>query len=248
MHYLTLAKLTLGIAFMCFSLSVLGQKADRPFTSIETVDETDTTHRLTDEEPVNWKFRRGAWEVGIEAGFAPMQPTFFSGEKEYDTEGRKFGGVSIHAGKVIGTKGPVTYEYLFEAIPLAIAIKNEVTNPAFISEEETPDVAPTVRENTYAWGVMPAGFRFIFRPEKRLKPYVRVGAGFVFSSKPIPVPESPSYNFAGDFGGGVMYSVNKRQAVTFGYRYFHISNMNIGEINPGYNANVFYVGYSWFSK
>lgn len=34
----------------------------------------------------------------------------------------------------------------------------------------------------------------------------------------------------------------------FGYRYFHISNMNTGVINPGYNANVFYIGYSSFYK
>ena len=238
----------LGVAFMCFSLNVLGQNADQPFTSIETFNEIDRADRLHDEEPDDWKLRRGTWRLGIEAGFAPLQPTFFSGEKEYDTEGRKFGGVSIHVGRIIGSKGPVTYEYFFEAIPFALAIKNEVENPAFISEEQTPDLEPTIRENTYTWGVMPAGFRFIFRPEKRLKPYLRVGAGFVFSSKPVPIPQSPTYNFAGDFGGGVMYSVNKKQAITFGYRYFHISNMNIGEINPGYNANVFYVGYSWFSK
>ena len=49
--------------------------------------------------------------IGVEVGFAPMQPTFFSGDKEYDTEGRKFGGVSVHVGRVIGTKGPVTYQY-----------------------------------------------------------------------------------------------------------------------------------------
>lgn len=177
-----------------------------------------------------------------------MQPTFFSGIKEYDTEGRKFALASLRGGRVVGTKGRVTYQYLFEVTPVAYSIQNEVENPAFISKEETPKIGETIRENTYSWAVMPAQFRFIFMPNRRLKPYAQTGAGFIFSKKPIPIPQSPSYNFAGDFGGGLMYSVKKRQTINFGYRYYHISNMNIGEINPGYNANVFYVGYSWFSK
>jgi hypothetical protein len=28
--------------------------------------------------------------LDVDTGFAPMQPTFFSGRKEYDTDGRRF--------------------------------------------------------------------------------------------------------------------------------------------------------------
>lgn len=195
-----------------------------------------------------WKLPRGAKEIGLEFGFAPMQPTFLSGREEYDTDGRKFALGSIRWGRVIGTTRGITFQYLFEAIPVAFAVKNEVRNPEFKSPKETPDVPQTIRTNTYSMAINPAGFRFIFLPNRRLKPFVQTSAGFIFSKKPIPIPESPSYNFAADFGGGLMYSVSKRQTVNFGYRYFHISNMNIGEINPGYNANVFYVGYSFFYK
>jgi hypothetical protein len=195
-----------------------------------------------------WKLKRGAIEVGVDVGFAPMQPTFLSGHKEYDTTGRKFVSVNMHFGKVIGTVKGVTYEYLFDVSPMNFAIENEVVNPEYVSEKETPDTTPTVRETTYGFGFQPAKFRFTFMPKRRLKPYLEAGAGFLFTAKPIPVPQSPSYNFIGDFGGGLMYSIKPRQVVRFGYRYFHVSNMNIGEINPGYNASIFYVGYSWFSK
>lgn len=201
-----------------------------------------------DADDNEWKLKRGAIEVGAEIGFAPMQPTFLSGHKEYDTTGRKFVSVNMHFGKVIGTVKGVTYEYLFDVSPVNFAIQNEVVNPNYISEDETPNTTPTIRENTYGFGFQPAKFRFTFMPKRRLKPYLEAGAGFLFTSKPIPVPESPRYNFIGDFGGGLMYHIKPRQAVRFGYRYFHVSNMNIGEINPGYNANIFYVGYSWFSK
>ena len=203
-----------------------------------------------DEAPVgdDWKFARGAKEVNVELSYAPMQPTFFSGRKEYDTEGRKFAMASFKWGRVVGTAKGITWEYFFEIIPVAFAINNEVKNPKFVSPEETPAEPATVRKNTYGFGFEPAGFRLIFRPKKRIKPFFRAGAGFIFTAKPIPVPESPSYNFIGDFGGGIIYHLDKKYTMDFGYRYFHISNMNIGEINPGYNANVFYVGFSRFYK
>ena len=194
-----------------------------------------------------WQFKRGAHELSLEFGFAPMQPTFFSGRKEYDTDGRQFAMASFRWGRVIGTKHGVTYQYMFRVIPVSFAIKNEVWNPD--RKYDAPDGQPeTVRRTTYGFGIEPAGFRFIFMPKRRLKPFAQTAAGFLFSRKPIPVPQSPNYNFIGEFGGGLSYSITPRRTVNFGYRYFHISNMNIGEINPGYNANVFYIGYSFFSK
>ncbi|MEP7211544.1 MAG: acyloxyacyl hydrolase [Acidobacteriota bacterium] len=196
----------------------------------------------------NWRLKRGAKELGFEFSYAPMQPTFFSGRKEYDTDGRKFAMTSFRFGRVVGTAKHVTFEYLFEVIPVSFAMKNEVDKRDVGTEKDDKKFTKTIRENTYGIGFEPASFRFLFAPAKRLKPFVQVGAGFIFTSKPIPVPESPRYNFIGDFGGGLMFSVSEKRTINFGYRYFHISNMNIGEINPGYNANVFYLGYSIFSK
>lgn len=196
----------------------------------------------------SWKLERGAKELSIEFGYAPTQPTFLSGREEYDTKGRKFALGSFRWGRVIGTTRGVTFEYLFEAMPVAMAIKNEVRNPFYTPDGRSGKPTYSWRENTYGAAIHPAGFRFVFLPKRRLKPFIQTSAGFIFSRKPIPVPDSPSYNFSGDFGGGLMYSLDKNRTVNFGYRYFHISNMNIGETNPGYNANVFYIGYSSFYK
>ena len=200
------------------------------------------------KEKENWKLQRGSKEWALEFGYAPMQPTFLSGREEYDTNGRKFLLGSFRWGRVIGTAKGVTYEYLFEAVPIATAIRNEVVDPGYTRGARAGSSSYTVRENTYGAAIHPAGFRFVFLPEKRLKPYLQTSAGFIFTSKPIPIPESPNYNFSGDFGGGLMYSLDRNRTINFGYRYFHISNMNIGEINPGYNANIFYIGYSSFYK
>jgi hypothetical protein len=221
-------------------LNVLGQDAANGVSDTASASETP--------ERENWKLERGAKELSLEFGFAPMQPTFLSGREEYDTKGRKFALGSFRWGRVIGTTKGITFQYLLEAMPIAYAMRNEVRNPFFRPDGKFGNELSTVRENTYGAAIHPAGFRFVFLPKRRLKPFVQTSAGFIFTRKPIPVPESPSYNFSGDFGGGLMYSMGKRHTVNFGYRYFHISNMNIGEINPGYNANVFYVSYSSFYK
>ena len=220
--------------------------------SISTAQSASDTNLQAEDKPASdnirqeesWKLTRGAVELGVEAGYAPMQPTFFSGRKEYDTSGRKFAYASLKFGRVIGTRRGVTYEYLFDVTPLALAINNEVSNK---HPDEYP-LSKTIRGNTYGFAIQPAGFRFLFTPEKRLKPYFETSAGFIFTNQPIPVPQGLTYNFAGNFGGGMMYSLTPRNVLKAGYRYYHISNMNIGKINPGYNANMLYFDMTVFSK
>jgi hypothetical protein len=206
--------------------------------------------KIGQDEPdaAGWKLRRGEKEIAVEVGFSPFQPTFLSGQKEYDTTGRKFGMLSLRWGRNIGTAKGVSFEYRIEIIPVALAFKNEVENPAYKDAQATPNISPTIRETTYGFGFTPAGFRFFFLPKKRLKPFLSAEAGFMFFKKPVPGPISTSYDFIGSFGGGLQYQIERDKAISIGYRYFHISNMNIGQMNPGYNANIFYIGYSFFYK
>ncbi len=189
------------------------------------------------KKDISWRFQRGTREIGYEIGFAPTQPTFF-GNKEYDTAGRKLTLASIRFGQFLGTRSGVTYQYLFEVIPVSFALKNEVLENA--NNRRT--------KSTYGFGAQPLGFRFLFRPNNRVKPFLQAGVGVVFSKDPIPVPEGTRINFSGEFGGGVMYRLSESRSVNIGYRYFHISNMHLSKANPGYNDNIFYFGYSFFKK
>ena len=201
----------------------------------------------TGDAPTDWKLKRGEKQINIEFGYSPFQPTFFA-EKEYDTSGRSFGIVSARWGRVIGTAKNITFEYQIEAVPLFVALKNEVVNPAYKSAAATPNEPPTIRETTTGFGFLPLGFRFLFLPRHRLKPFYAMHTGFACFSKKLPTPESLRFNFTGDVGGGLQYQMTRKTAVSFGYRYYHISNINLGEKNPGYNANVFYTGFSFFYK
>jgi hypothetical protein len=196
-----------------------------------------------------YRARRGAREYNFEVGIAPFDPTHFTGEKTYNTTGRKLGALNFRVGRVIGTPKSITVTYLFGFTPLVVARANEVRNPAYVSPTATPNVLPTKRETSYGFGATPANFRFTFFPGSRVKPFAQVGAGVLFFNKPMPIPESRRLQFTGDFGGGfIVHLMNPKQFMTFGYKYFHISNGNIGgkKWNPGYNANVFYIGFSFF--
>ncbi|HEY0048779.1 MAG TPA: acyloxyacyl hydrolase [Pyrinomonadaceae bacterium] len=196
-----------------------------------------------------YRARRGAREYNFEIGVSPFEPTNFNGRKEFNTAGRKFGTIDFRIGRVLGTSKGITYTYFFGFSPLVVALKNEVRNPAYISPAATPNVYRTRRETSYAFGFTPANFRFTFFPGSRIKPYVQGGAGVLFFNKPIPIPESRRMQFMGDLGGGfIVHLKNPKQFLSFGYRYFHISNGNIGgkRWNPGYNANIFYIGFSFF--
>jgi opacity protein-like surface antigen len=210
-------------------------------------EKTEKTEKQSESGDV-YKLRRGDKEIAVEYGISPFNPSNFAGPKEFDVYGRDLHLPILRFARVIGTKRNVSYQYMFGVTPLAIFTKNEVVNPEYVSPTATPNVQPTKRETTYATGFQPVNFKFIFFAKNRLKPYAQVGAGILVTNKAVPVPRSTLFQLTGDFGGGLMYMLTPKKAVSLGYKYFHISNGNInGKINnPGFNANVFYINYSYF--
>jgi hypothetical protein len=70
--------------------------------------------------------------------------------------------------------------------------------------------------------------------------------GKIASTEPIPENRSNAtgLNFLLDGGGGIRWNIRSRSALSFGYRFLHISNAGTTSCNPGLNNNVSYVGYS----
>lgn len=105
-----------------------------------------------------------------------------------------------------------------------------------------------VRETRYALGAAPVGFQFNFRPKKKLQPFVAMSLGFLPFNKTTPNVTGKKLNFGSEGGFGLEYRLAKKKAVTFGYKWYHISNASRGIENPGYDAQIFYVGYTFWSK
>ena len=70
----------------------------------------------------------------------------------------------------------------------------------------------------------------------------------MYFGKQVPGPLGTRFQFTADIGGGIDIRLKNKRALTLGYKYFHISNGDRGAINPGIDNQVFYAGYTFFSK
>ncbi len=191
-----------------------------------------------------WVIPDGATEYGVEVGFAPTLATWMSGPKYYDIKDRQHLLGSLRWGKILGTRAFVTYSWAIEIEPINIAFGNEVSNPKYLVG--SVGEPPRKREATIGIGINPASFRFIFFPQYRLRPMLGAGFGLVRHYKRVPTVEGTKFNFQADFQIGGQYMLKENKALNFGYRYYHLSNLYLFNFNPGYNVNMFFVGYSVF--
>jgi len=113
--------------------------------------------------------------------------------------------------------------------------------------EVTGGVRRDVRPTRYAWGVSPLGLQLSFTPHKKAQPFIDGTGGMLFYSRVTPNIVGTKLNFTFHFGGGIDIATDDKRGVTVGYKYFHISNANRGTSNPGFDNNVFYVGYRFYT-
>jgi hypothetical protein len=99
----------------------------------------------------------------------------------------------------------------------------------------------------YGFGILPIGVHAEFARHHRLYPVAEANGGVVASTEPIPerANNATGLNFMFDGGAGLRWNAAERHALTFGYRWVHISNAETTSFNPGLDNNVFYVSYSF---
>ncbi|MBV9760942.1 MAG: acyloxyacyl hydrolase [Acidobacteriaceae bacterium] len=111
----------------------------------------------------------------------------------------------------------------------------------FYAFRQTPSHA------VYGFAILPVGFTFDFARRRAVHPFLETRGGIIASTEPIPIDtiDATALNFIFDFGGGLQWTVTQRNAISFGYKFLHISNANTTATNPGVDNNVFYAGFSF---
>lgn len=180
----------------------------------------------------------GKNELTVWGGFSPDSTVSLIGR----TPDARFGIVALQYARRFNNSDSVNLKYTADIIPAAF-----LNYPDF-EISGTPPSFRLVRPTRYAFGAAPLGLQINFRPRKNLQPFVAVTGGFLYFNQRIPNEIGTRFNFTADVGGGVEFRLDKKRAVTVGYKYHHISNANRGIFNPGYDNNLFYVGYTFFSK
>ncbi len=176
---------------------------------------------------------RAANEYGVWGGGSFSSPTVIG-----STERVRLGLVAFRYARVVSRGDNLALKYTLDAVPVA-----SMSFPTF---EATPAGVREVRKTITGAGLSPVGFQLNFRRRERVQPFAQASGGFLYFGERVPDGRGAQFNFTGDFGGGVQWKTGARRAWTLGYRYHHVSNGYRADVNPGFDSNLFYVGFSIF--
>ncbi len=182
----------------------------------------------------------GKNEFQVWGGVSPDSTTsLFLGQ----TEDARFGIVGLRYARRFNNNKIVNLKYTADVIPAAI-----LSFPDYRIVQTGANSYNFVRDrrNTYGAGIAPFGLQINFRPRKKVQPFIGSSGGFLYFKNRIPNESGTRFNFTADLSGGLEIRLKNQRAVTVGYKYYHISNGYRGLINPGFDNNLFYVGYSFF--
>lgn len=171
---------------------------------------------------------KSAHEFGVWGGGSLDSPTLIG-----KFEDARLGLLGVRYARVLARGENVTLKYTSDAVPVAVLSFPVLSTPG-------------VRRTVYGAGLSPVGFQVNFRRRERVQPFAQASGGFLYFAERIPDSSGAQFNFTADFGGGVQVKSGARRAWTFGYRYHHISNGYRASQNPGFDSNLFYVGFSFF--
>ncbi len=169
-----------------------------------------------------------AHEFGVWGGGSLDSPTLIG-----KFEDARLGLIGVRYARVLARGENVTLKYTSDAVPVAVLSFPVLSTPG-------------LRRTVYGAGLSPVGFQVNFRRRERVQPFAQASGGFLYFSERVPDATGAQFNFTADFGGGVQVKTGARRAWTFGYRYHHISNGYRAAQNPGFDSNLFYVGFSFF--
>jgi len=111
--------------------------------------------------------------------------------------------------------------------------------------ETMTDVTTCTRQNTLAQGASPVGFRLNFIPRRPLQLTVSSNVGYIFATKPIPVPNAGAFNFTFEFGAGLEYFYKAHKSIRLEYVVQHYSNAYTATSNPGVDSGFVKLTYGF---
>lgn len=111
--------------------------------------------------------------------------------------------------------------------------------------ETMTDVTTCGRQSTLAQGGSPVGFRLNFMPRRPLQFTVSSNCGYMFSTKPIPVPNAGAFNFTFEFGAGLEYFYRPHKSMRLEYLVQHYSDAYTAVSNPGVDSGLVKLTYAF---
>ncbi len=183
----------------------------------------------------------GKNEFAVWGGFSPDSNTFIKAFGR--TPDARFGIVAFRYSRRFNNSDSINLKYTADVVPAVF-----LNYPDFDVTGTNPVIIQTVRPTRYAFGVAPLGLQMNFRPRKRVQPFLAASGGLLYFHKVTPNFTGTRFAYTADIGAGVEFKLKEKRAVTVGYKYYHVSNGDRGTENPGFDNNLFYIGYTFFSR
>lgn len=198
----------------------------------------DSTARTTAGRPREF----GSWQVGPWVGGARRSPVGALAV----TPDRTHLFVGVQALTPILRVGPVRVAYAVQLLPL-VTIDGDRA-PILYRGPRTPDGRIPGPRRAWAVGLSPFGVELATPQARRVSAFGATAAGGLIFTRPYPVPEAYRINFTLEYGGGVRLRTRGDEWVQLGYKYHHLSNAYLRDVNPGLDAHVWYAGYQWSAR
>lgn len=116
-----------------------------------------------------------------------------------------------------------------------------------LSKITYPEFAPQQgRRSLSGFGLTPFGIRLNFRQSKSVQPFLGTSGGFMYLDGPFPDERGEKFNYTFRAGLGLEFMVNTGSSFSIGYTYFHISNGDNGEVNPGIDSGFLFASFTFF--
>jgi len=174
---------------------------------------------------------RGPNELGLWGGGSVASATMIGRWTDFD-----FGMLAVRYARELWSKDSFALDWTIDGVPLALLS---------LRRGGTANHQSGSKDVVYGAGLAPIGLRFDYDAFGWWRPYFATNIGFLMFEERVPA-SGTKFNYTWDFGLGTQLFVTDDQALTLGYDFKHISNAYSGKDNPGFDANLFYIGYSFF--
>lgn len=151
----------------------------------------------------------------------------------------------LRAEWVINTGRHVAWGYVAEWTPLAVVKRTNRAETYTCYETGRGRACERDASTVLAvgTGASPLGLKVYANRGSAARPFAHAAFGGIAFSSEVPVRNSTHLNFTVEYGGGIEFARRDGRAAIVGFRFHHISNASLGDLNPGLDANVVYVGF-----
>ena len=186
----------------------------------------------------------GKNEWSVWGGFSPDSNTAIKGTGR--TPDARFGIVAVRYARRFNFSDSFNVKYTADIVPMTLLNYPDITTVGLTCIGCPQTIVP-IRPTRYGFGGSPLGGQMNFRPKKKYQPFIGASGGMLYLNDRTPVLGGTKFQWTADIGAGVEIRLKDKKAFSLGYKYYHISNGGRGN-NPGFDNNLFYVGYTFFSN